>query len=167
MRGSVYTQVAVWALGNPPEQNPGLTTHSTRKLWQVMHLSPNIKGDNKDPWLPGCQGDSWGTGHKLLAQCLLHTSTCLCPPQPPLPLHSPLLQDNQLELWGPMEAWGFPERRKTLGHLMKLMITFLFSVWAKIDNQLPVSIYRLYLLSRPTRAHMLSRAIQESKRYKG
>lgn len=75
--------------------------------------------------------------------------SCLCPPQPPLPLHSPLLQDNQLELWGAMEAWGFPKRRKTLGHLMKLMITFLFSVWAKTTNFLYLSTDCIYYLNPP------------------
>lgn len=97
--------------------------------------------------------------------CLLHVGS-LCshlsyPPQPLLPLHSPFLQDNQPKLWGPKEVWGFPKRGQTLGYLIKWMITLLFSVWAKINNQLPVSVYRLYLSSRPARAHVLLRAIQE------
>ena len=132
---------------NLSESHP--TTFSAIELRQVMSPSPALK--RPSPWVVRLRQQQWSST----------IPTCLRPPpQPPPPPRSPLLRDNQLELWGPVVPWGFPKRRQTLGYLMQLMITLSFSIWAinvpiwanwfnLIDNWCLVSTYRWYLSSRP------------------
>ena len=131
-----------------------------------------LRGNRGRPLVVSMVWEALARSSLLAVSCMLTWFPPVVPSQPLLlpPLQSPSSQDDQLELWSPKEAWGFPKKRQALWLLFilrKWMTAHLFSVWAKINNRFPVSVCRLYLASWPARALVLPKVTQDIEWCKG